>query len=91
MVWLTAPLGPKGQITLPKEVRETLGLKTRGDLIGFALDRRTGSARLKRMEIRPVEGSYTEEELKKLVKVANREKGRKFASAKAFLNHLAKL
>jgi AbrB family looped-hinge helix DNA binding protein len=91
MSWITAPLGPKGQITLPKEVREALGLKEKGDLVGFVLDEKTGSVRLSRMEIRPAAGEeYTEEELRKMMGLAKASGGKKFDSAEAFLRHLGK-
>ena len=34
---ITAPVGAKAQITLPKAVREALHLKARADLIGFVI------------------------------------------------------
>ncbi len=91
MTWITAALGPKGQITLPKRVREALGTKEAGDLVGFVLDERTGSVRLARMEVRPAGEDYTEEELRKLEKLAKAHGGKKFASAEEFLQHIKKI
>ncbi len=91
MTWITAALGPKGQITLPKRVREMLGMKEAGDLIGFVLDEETTSVRLTRMEVRPAGENYTEEELRKLKKLAKTPGGKKFATAEEFLQHIKKL
>jgi bifunctional DNA-binding transcriptional regulator/antitoxin component of YhaV-PrlF toxin-antitoxin module len=91
MTWITASLGPKGQITLPKRVRELLGAKEPGELIGFLLDEETGAVRLSRMEVRPTGDDYTEDELRKLAQLAKERGGRKFRSAEAFLQHIKKL
>ena len=91
MTWITAPLGPKGQITLPKEIRKALGLQDKGDFVGFLVDEKTGSVRLTRMEIRPAKEGYTQEELTRLIGLAKEPGGRKFSSAEAFLKHIQKL
>lgn len=91
MHWLTATLGPKGQITLPKKIRVTLGLKEKGDMVGFVLDEKAKSIRLTRMEVKPAGEEYAEEELKKLLGLSKEKGGKKFESAEAFLRHLEKL
>jgi len=91
MTWVTASLGPKGQITLPKRVRETLGAHTPGIVIGFLVDEKTGNVRLSRMEVRPANEDYTKEELAKLSNLAKKRGGKKFNSAKDFLAHLDEL
>lgn len=91
MTWMTAPLGPKGQITLPKEIREALGLKEKGEVVGFLFDAEMGMVRLTRMEIRPAGEGYTEEELRKLMKISKQKGGKRFISSEAFLRHLDKL
>ena len=91
MNWLTATLGPKGQITLPKEVRMVIGALGKGDLIGFMVDETSRAVRLAKMEIKPAEEAYTDEELRKLLKIAHQKNGKSFASAKDFLGHLEKL
>lgn len=91
MTWLTAPLGPKGQITLPKEIREVLGLKNRGDMVGFVIDPKTSTIRLTRMEIRPAESEYTEEELQKMIGLVKEPGGKKFSKAEDFLKNIEKL
>ena len=91
MNWLTATLGPKGQITLPKEVRTVIGALEKGDLVGFMLDERSGAVRLAKMEVTPAEESYTEDELRKLLKISHQKSGKSYSSAKDFLNHLDRL
>ncbi len=91
MTRITAPLGAKGQLTLPKEIRDALGLREKGDLVGFVLDEKSKTVRLTRMEIRPAGEEYTEEELRKLMGIAKEPGGKKFPSAEAFLRHLEKL
>lgn len=91
MTWLTATLGPKGQITLPKEIRQMLGLEERGDLVGFAVDEKSRSVRLARMEVRPAEEGYSEEEIGKLLRISKERGAKKFDSAEAFLRHLNKI
>lgn len=91
MNWLTATLGPKGQITLPKEVRLVIGALEKGDLIGFMLDEKSGAVRLAKMEVNPAEVPYTEEELRKLLKISQQKIGKSFATAKDFLRHFESL
>ena len=91
MTWLTATLGPKGQITLPKEVRTLIGALEKGDLIGFMIDEKTKAVRLTKMEVGPAEEPYTEQELKKILQLAHAKKGKSFATAKDFLKHLDNL
>ena len=91
MTWLTSTLGPKGQITLPKRVRMVIGALEKGDLVGFMLDEKSGFVRLTKMDVRPAEQPYTEEELRKLLKISHQKSGKSFASAKDFLHHLDNL
>ena len=91
MTWLTATLGPKGQITLPKRVRLVIGALEKGDLVGFMLEEKSGAVRLTKMDVKPAEESYTEEELRKLLKISRQKGGGSFASAKDFLHHLDSL
>ena len=91
MTWLTATLGPKGQITLPKKVRVALGTLEKGETVGFLLDEKAGAVRLARMEIKPAGENYTEEELRKMLKISREKGGKHFDSAEGFLNHLKHL
>ena len=91
MTWLTATMGPKGQITLPKKVRMIIGAMEKGDTVGFMLDEKLKAVRLAKMEVRPAEDAYSDEELRGLLKIAHQKDGKSFGSAKDFLNHLDKL
>ena len=91
MTWFTATLGPKGQITLPKKVRMALGIVEKGGTVGFVLDEKAGSVRLAKMEVRPAEDAYTEEELRKMLKIARTKDRKRFDSAEDFLKHLKPL
>ena len=91
MNWLTATLGPKGQITLPKEVRVVIGALEKGDLVGFMLDEKSKAVRLAKMDVKPAEEDYTADELRKLLKIAHQKNGKSFTSAKDFLHHLETL
>ncbi|MBI4972024.1 MAG: AbrB/MazE/SpoVT family DNA-binding domain-containing protein [Candidatus Omnitrophica bacterium] len=91
MSWITTALGPKGQITLPKRIREILGLEEAGDVIGFLVDEQSGTVKLTRMEMRPVGEAFSEEDLKKLEKLAKAPGGKRFSKAEDFLRHIEKL
>lgn len=91
MTWVTAPLGPKGQITLPKEIRQALGLKNKGELVGFSVDPKSSTVRLTRMELSPAESSYSEEELRKLAGLSKERGGKTFNTAEDFLKHIEKI
>lgn len=88
MHWITASLGPKGQITLPKRVREALGLREQGELIGFVVEEKSRSVRLKRLEVRSAEADYTEEEIRKLLRLTKERGGRTFASMEDVIRDL---
>lgn len=91
MTWFTATLGPKGQITLPKKIRMALGIVEKGETVGFVLDEKEGSVRLARMEVCPVQDTYSEEDLRKMLKVARGKDRKQFNSAEDFLEHINRL
>lgn len=91
MTWVTATLGPKGQITLPKEVRLVIGALEKGDTVGFMMDEKSKAVRVAKMNVAPAEEAYTEEELRKLLKIAHQKGGKSFANAKDFLHHINQL
>ena len=91
MTWFTATLGAKGQITLPKRIRSTIGALTKGDMVGFVLDEASGSVRLAKMDVRPAGESYSEVELRKLLRISKRGGGKRFTSSEEFLRHIQKL
>ena len=88
---MTARLSSKAQLTLPKRVRELLGLREKDDRVGFLVDEKTHRIVLMKMMLVPAEESYTEGELRKLLKLAKAPGGRSFASAEAFLKHVRSL
>lgn len=65
---ITAPLGAKAQITLPKAVRQALGLHARQDLVGFIIE--AGRVALTRIEPVPSSNPFTEEEWRKIDQLA---------------------
>ena len=87
---VTATLSSKAQITLPKEVRETLGLKSAGELVGFMVDPDSHRVELTRMRVTPEEPDFTEAEYRKLLGIAKR-KGKTFRTGSQLIKHLRKL
>ena len=90
MTVVTASLTSKAQLTLPKRVREFLGVGEKGDQIGFLLDEKTRRIVVTRMALVPDE-SYTDAEIRNLFKLAKAPGGRTFESADALLKHLHRL
>lgn len=66
---ITAPVGAKAQITLPKVVREALHLKARADLIGFVIQ--GGRVALTRIEPVPSRDPFTETEWRAIERLAS--------------------
>ncbi len=88
---VTASLSSKAQVTLPKRIRELLGVGTKGDQIGFLVDEHTQRIMITRVDLVPSEPLYTQEELRKLFKLAKARGGKTFGSAEAFLKHVHSL
>lgn len=88
---ITAPLSKKAQLTLPKRVREFLGVRAGGELVGFILDDAHHRITITKVDLMPSEESWTDEELRKLVKLTKARGGKTFQSAEAFLKHLRTL
>ena len=65
---ITAPVGAKAQVTLPKAVREALRLKAQHDLVGFVIYE--GRVALTRIEPVPSSDPFTDEEWKKIERLA---------------------
>ena len=84
----TAPLGAKGQITLPKKVRQLLHLQAPGELVGFLLDERTHAIRLSRVDVVPADDPFTDAEYRKLDQLRKAPGGKTFRSGKVFLADL---
>ncbi|MEK7287874.1 MAG: AbrB/MazE/SpoVT family DNA-binding domain-containing protein [Elusimicrobiota bacterium] len=85
----TATITSKAQITLPKSVRETLGVGHPGDLVGFLIDPEAHVVKLTRVEVVPVDEDFTQAEYRKLKKLCGQRKGKKtFKSMKALIKDL---
>ncbi len=67
---ITSPVGAKAQVTLPKVVREALHLKAQHDLVGFVIQ--GGRVALTRIEPVPSTDPFTDEEWKKIERLAAR-------------------
>ena len=89
--WLTAPLSSKAQITLPKPVRELLGIKAKGDRVGFLIDEKTRRIMIMKVHLVPAAESYTAEEIRKLLKLRKEPGGKTFNSMDELLKHLKSL
>lgn len=85
---VTAPLSAKGQMTIPKRVREALKLTAPGEMVGFLVDERAHVVLLTKMELVPAEESFSKSELQKLTKLTQDPGGKAFSSVKALLNDL---
>ena len=80
----TSTLTSKGQLTLPKDLREMLKIKT-GQMV---LMEAVGNAVvLKKAEIRAAEDEFTPDEWEQLGALAS-EKGRRYKTAEKFLRSL---
>ncbi len=91
MTLVTASLTSKAQLTLPKPVRELLGVHAKGDRVGFLLDEKGHRILITRVDLVPTETPYTQTEIRKLFKLARARGGKTFDSAQAFLKHLHSL
>jgi len=86
MNFITAPLGEKAQITLPKVIRETLNIKNSGDLVGFIIEGKT--IKLTKAHVIPEMYEFSDEEAKKLAHLARKKKGHRFKNAETALRYL---
>lgn len=85
---VTSTLSSKAQLTLPKEVRALLGLKSKGELVGFLIDPELGSVRLSRVDAVPVQADFEKEEYRKLLKLRGGKGGKSFRRMSALLSEL---
>ena len=88
---MTATLSSKAQLTLPKRIRELLGVREKGDQVGFVVDEKTRRVVMTKITLVPTEEAYTGEELRKLLRLAKAPGKKIFASAEAFLKHVRSL
>ena len=85
---VTAPLSGKGQMTLPKAVREALNLTAPGSVVGFLVDAQAHVVLLTKMELVPAEESFSKPALRKLLKLTKEPGGKTFSSMEALLKDL---
>ncbi len=88
---ITAPLSSKAQLTLPRRVREILGVREKGERVGFLIDEKAHRITITKVDLISSEEAYTDEELRKLLKLRKERGGTTFNSAEAFLKHLRSL
>lgn len=85
---LTATVGTKGQVTLPKEVRKILGIRQAGELVGFLIDEISQGIHLKKLKVVPEGEDLTEEEYRKLLRLPKKKGGKSFSSMESLLKDL---
>lgn len=77
-------LSSKGQLTVPKKVRDTLKLKE-GQILLIQLTGR--GALLRKAEIRPAQSEFSDDEWEALSQLTH-QKGKRYKSGKRFLTSL---
>ena len=85
---VTSTLSSKAQLTLPKEVRALLGIKSKGELVGFLIDSEIGSVRLSRVDAVPVQADFEEDEYRKLLRLRGGKGGKSFSKMADLLREL---
>lgn len=83
---ITAPVGAKAQITLPKAIREALHLKPQDDLVGFIIHGKRIA--ITRIEPVPSNDPFSEEEWEQIERLAARPPVATLHSASASLRFL---
>ena len=86
--WVTAPLSSKAQLTLPKRVRELLGVREKGDRVGFLIDEKTHRIVITKVDLVPAEEPYTDAEIRKLLALRKEPGGKTFSSMDELLEDL---
>jgi bifunctional DNA-binding transcriptional regulator/antitoxin component of YhaV-PrlF toxin-antitoxin module len=82
---VTAPLSGKGQMTLPKAVREALRLTEPGSTVGFLIDEKSHVALVTKMELVPAAQNFSKAELRKLLSLRKEPGGKTFGSMEELL------
>ena len=80
-----ATLSPKGQLTLPKEIRKDLRLEKGGTVL---VEKAGAGVLLRSVEIRPRGDDFDDQEWEALRKIAREKKGRPQKTVKGFLKSL---
>ena len=86
--FITAPLTSKAQLTLPKRVRAFLGVREKGDRVGFLIDEKSHRIVITKVDLVPAEEPYTDEEIRKLLKTRKEPGGKTFSSMNELLKDL---
>jgi len=86
--FITAPLSSKAQLTLPKRIRELLGVREKGDRVGFLIDERQHRIVITKVDLVPSETPYTNAEIRKLLKLSKEPGGKTFESMEGLLKDL---
>jgi len=84
---VTAPVSRKAQVTLPKMVREFLGIDPLEE-VGFILDEASHSVRITKVEITASSGDYSDEEITKLLDLKHEKGGKAFRTIQTLLKDL---
>ncbi|MBI4248026.1 MAG: AbrB/MazE/SpoVT family DNA-binding domain-containing protein [Elusimicrobia bacterium] len=81
-------VGAKFQVTLPKKVRDILGIRNKGEIIGFVAD--GSKVFLTKAEITPQADPFTEDEWAKMLRLSE-SRAKKTSPAKEFLRRHRRL
>ena len=85
---ITSALSPKAQLTLPKEVRSLLGVGEKEEQVGFLIDTGAKRVTLVRVETVVADADFSNEEVKKLLKLRGKKGGKSFGSISNLLKDL---
>lgn len=85
---LMSPVGKKAQVTLPKPVRQALGVKEKEDMVGFVIEGRRVA--LTRVEPLISSDPFTEEEWNKIEKLVAKKPTASFQDSRGSLAYLRK-
>lgn len=80
-----ATLSPKGQLTLPKEIRRRLHLESGGSIL---IEQAGSGILLRPAEVRATGDDFDEKEWEALRRIAREKKGRPHKTMKSFLKSL---
>lgn len=87
---VTAQVTGKSQITIPKQVREILKLKPKGDVVGFIINEGSNNVRLTHVELVASQDDFTDEEYKKLLGLSKIKGGKTFDNVNDLIKDLKK-
>ncbi|MFH0948309.1 MAG: hypothetical protein V1833_04845 [Elusimicrobiota bacterium] len=88
---IMAHMSSKAQVTVPKEARQILGIGQCNIPIGFIVEPETHTVKLTRVNVTSADEDFTEEEYKKLRKLAKKPGGKIFTTAAAVIKYHKKL